>query len=101
MPSLRLLRQTSPSDVLATVISGLEVLKETSNAIAAVPLMGDIFGIALGIAKTVERIRGDRERFVRLARSMSELLRHIEETVAADPQAVDDKLRTNLQDLCA
>lgn len=54
MPSLRLLRQTSPSDVLATVISGLEVLKETSNAIAAVPLMGDIFGIALGIAKTVE-----------------------------------------------
>lgn len=54
MPSLRLLRQTSPSDVLATVISGLEVLKETSHAIAVIPLMGDVIGIALGIAKTME-----------------------------------------------
>lgn len=63
MPSLRLLRQTSPSDVLATVISGLEVLKETSHAIAVIPLMGDVIGIALGIAKTVEvRILNPRRR---------------------------------------
>ncbi|KAI0635567.1 hypothetical protein C8Q77DRAFT_577303 [Trametes polyzona] len=101
MPSLRLLRRMSSGDVIAATISSLELLKETSNTIAVVPFLGDIIGVVLGIAKTVERIRGDRERYIRLARCASELLRHIEDTITADPDTVDDKLRRNLEELHA
>ncbi|KAI0649495.1 hypothetical protein C8Q79DRAFT_516860 [Trametes meyenii] len=99
MPPLRLIRQVAPSDVLAAAICALEVLQETSDAITVVPFLGNIVGAALGIARTVEKIRGDRDRFVRLARRASELSRHIEESVASDPETIDDNLKVNLIEL--
>ncbi|KAI0671370.1 hypothetical protein C8Q78DRAFT_973142 [Trametes maxima] len=99
MPALRLIRQVAPSDVLAVTICSLEVLQETSDAITIVPFLGNIVGAALGIARTVERLRGDKDRFVRLARRVSELSRHIDESVAADPEAIDDNPKVNLIEL--
>ena len=54
MPSLRLSRRSASGDVLATLVSALEVLQEASSAIATVPFLGSIVGAALGIARTVE-----------------------------------------------
>ncbi|KAI0331817.1 hypothetical protein GY45DRAFT_546077 [Cubamyces sp. BRFM 1775] len=96
MPSLRIGRKGQSGDALAAIVTALEVLQEASNAVVAVPFLGSIIGAALGIARTVERIRSDKERFVRLARRVSEFSRHIEESLASDPQAVDDNLKVNL-----
>ncbi|KAH9885817.1 hypothetical protein C8Q73DRAFT_296912 [Cubamyces lactineus] len=96
MPSLRIVRKGQSGDALAVIVSALEVVQEASSAVAAVPFLGSIIGAALGIARTVEKIRSDRERYVRLARRVSEFSRHIEESLASDPQAVDDNLKVNL-----
>ncbi|KAI0760999.1 hypothetical protein BD413DRAFT_486754 [Trametes elegans] len=99
MPSLRLVRQVSSKDIIAGLITGLEALQEVSDSISAVPFLGSIVSAALGIAKTVERIRGDRERYVRLARRVSDLSRHVHDSVAGDPHAMDENLKINMIEL--
>ena len=56
MPS-RAIRGVAAGDVLATIISGLELLQATSNVASSVPLFSAIVGSALGLARTIE-VRG-------------------------------------------
>ncbi|KAI0366154.1 hypothetical protein BV20DRAFT_1055891 [Pilatotrama ljubarskyi] len=98
MPSLSSSRLSS-SNALATVISALEILQEASDVIIAAPYLGHILSAALGIARTVEKIRGDKERYIRLARRAAELSRHVKESIESDPRAVNENLKLNLIDL--
>ncbi|KAI0351734.1 hypothetical protein OH77DRAFT_1410549 [Trametes cingulata] len=98
MPSLSVSWFSSPN-ALATIISTLEVLREASDVIVAFPYLGHILGAALGIARTVEKIRGDKERYVRLARRAAELSQHVTESIESDPSSVNENLRRNLKNL--
>ena len=51
---LRLPSKPSSGDTLAMVITALEVLEATSDAITAVPFLGVIVSAVLGLAKTLE-----------------------------------------------
>ncbi|KAI0787288.1 hypothetical protein C8Q74DRAFT_595226 [Fomes fomentarius] len=97
MPAIyRRLPQLTRGDALANAISILEVLQATSSVIANAPFVGSIVGAALGLAKTVERVNGTRERYVRLARRAAELARHIEESIKSDPYLIDHNLQIQL-----
>ncbi|KAI0749236.1 hypothetical protein C8Q80DRAFT_1101509 [Daedaleopsis nitida] len=86
-------------DVLANVISGLEVLEAASTVVANVPFFGSIVSGALGLAKTIERMTGTKDRYIRLARRTAELSMHIEQSLEPDPHAMSGNLRTNLIEL--
>ncbi|EJF58589.1 hypothetical protein DICSQDRAFT_66645 [Dichomitus squalens LYAD-421 SS1] len=99
--SSRSVRRSVSGDVLSALISGLEVLQAASNVVANVPLLNGIVSSALGLARTIEAIGTDRERFLRLARRVSELSMHIEESIDCDFNAIDDGLTVTLIELQA
>ena len=56
MPSSRFLflRRPRAEDALALVITGLEVLKDSSDTISVVPFLGTMISAGLGLANTVQ-----------------------------------------------
>ena len=50
---------------------------------------------------SLQTIGKDKDRFLRLARRVSELSMHVEESIDADPGAIDDALKINLIELQA
>lgn len=50
----RVIHKPSSVDALAVVISALQVVKATSDAISSVPLLGIAASAALGLAETLE-----------------------------------------------
>ncbi|OCH86534.1 hypothetical protein OBBRIDRAFT_220895 [Obba rivulosa] len=78
-------------DVLANTITALEILKSTSDAISMVPLLGAVLGAALSLVSTIDRVRGDRDRSIRLAKRVSNLMMQVERSVASSRNALDDE----------
>ncbi|EMD37048.1 hypothetical protein CERSUDRAFT_114949 [Gelatoporia subvermispora B] len=92
-------KRLSTDDVLAHTITALQTLQGVSFTIGAVPFLGTVFSSAVSVLSTIEKVRGDKERSNRLAKRISNLLHHVEQSVAANPDAVDDKLLRNLASL--
>ncbi|OCH91929.1 hypothetical protein OBBRIDRAFT_727877 [Obba rivulosa] len=92
-------RRVETADVLANAVTALETLKDASAAVGTVPFLGVLFGSALGLIRTVETVRADRERTIRFVRRLSELVEHVDRSIAAHTGAPDDKLESSLAEL--
>ncbi|OCH86536.1 hypothetical protein OBBRIDRAFT_220813 [Obba rivulosa] len=93
-PSLRV--PLNREDVIAHSIFVLETFKEISGTIGSVPFLGAVIGSALSLIKTIDAVKTDKERRVRLVRRVSKLLQDIQEAVAANPDVSDGNLLANL-----
>ncbi|OCH89773.1 hypothetical protein OBBRIDRAFT_826333 [Obba rivulosa] len=83
-------------DLLAHTISVLEAFKEASSAIGAVPFLPVVIGSALSLISTLERIKGDKERCMRLKRRVINLLMDIKESIEKHLEAIDSNLVSRL-----
>ncbi|OCH88709.1 hypothetical protein OBBRIDRAFT_794957 [Obba rivulosa] len=89
-------KKLSVDDALAHTITAIQTLQGVSYAIGSVPFLSIVFGSALSLLTTIEQVRGDTARSVRLAKRISSLLHLIEQTIGANLDAVDDTLLRNL-----
>ncbi|OCH88570.1 hypothetical protein OBBRIDRAFT_80989 [Obba rivulosa] len=86
-------------DVLGSTAVVLETMQQASTAVSAVPFLGAIIGSTLSLVQAAQKVKTDRERALRLAKRAADLVKHIEETIAVDPDASDERLKTNLAEL--
>ena len=107
------IQKPSSGDTLAIIISALEVVKATSDAISSVPLLGIIASAALGLTETLgvmnigtlnnirlcrfQKVHGNKEQCAQLARRTANLLEHIIARIYADPDSVSPAMNENLR----
>ncbi|OCH91572.1 hypothetical protein OBBRIDRAFT_792170 [Obba rivulosa] len=82
-------------DAPAHITSALEVMKEASGAIP-VPMLSPILSSILSIVQTVETIKGDKERCIRLAKRAFDLAERVQEALSAETGAIDHRLSDEL-----
>ncbi|EMD35657.1 hypothetical protein CERSUDRAFT_106940, partial [Gelatoporia subvermispora B] len=86
-------------NVLGNSILSLEILKDTSNVISAVPLVGAVLAAAIGVLKAIERTNNSQTSCKRLAQRTSELVQYIEKRVTQSLDIVDADIVRNLMDI--
>ncbi|OCH89683.1 hypothetical protein OBBRIDRAFT_888228 [Obba rivulosa] len=87
------------TDIINDSIVLLEALRDASNAVGLVPLLGTVVGAFLSVLQIIERVKAVQDRGSRLTKRVIGLAKHIVETLRSDPDAVDANLEANLSSL--
>ncbi|KAI0940182.1 hypothetical protein AcV5_001357 [Taiwanofungus camphoratus] len=88
MPSL------TASDAISHIICTLECIVNVSYA---APAFGAVVTAAISLLQTIEKVKDNKKRAIRLARRVADLTKHVQEIVDADPEAINDRLRANVK----
>ncbi|KAI0752668.1 hypothetical protein C8Q80DRAFT_468654 [Daedaleopsis nitida] len=97
-------RRPSSHDALALLVVALKIVKTTSDAISTVPLLGVIAGAVLDLTETLEKMHGNKEKCLQLAKRAADLLEHIKGHIESSPgqaasAALNDSLRRLVETL--
>jgi len=87
------------NNALSATLIVLQGLKAASSAVPAAPYLGMVAEAGISLVKTIQKVRDDKDRAVRVGKRVESLVKHIFDSVNADTTAVNDALTSKVDAL--